>query len=169
MSTLVIGFICKDGALMASDSQVPTWSAAGPLRLTAPKIKQVGELPILWGGATNDLGFIQKVEERIEAVLRTRRPATLADLRPEVVAIVHHLRKEVLAHHRELYGERDIEATPAADLLFVEYTASSNRILCISKDGGDVWLDNFGYGAVGLGDSFAHKKLWSKKLGPRGC
>lgn len=116
-------------------------------------------MPILWGGATNDLGFIQKIEERLDFLITTTRPNSLSDLRPQLVQIIHDLRKEALISHRDLYGERDIESTPQADVLFVEYTASRGRILRISRDGSDVWLDDFGYGAVGIGDSFVHTLL----------
>ena len=164
MSTLVLGFICKDGALMASDGQVTTASSAGPMRLKAPKIKQINNMPILWGGATNDLGFIQKIEEHINTAVSTKKPNSLLELRPELVTIIHNLRREALARHRELYGERNIETTPQADVLFVEYRMNISRILIISKDGDDVWMDDFGYAAVGIGDSFAHTLLRGRAI-----
>lgn len=157
--TIVLGFIGKNGAVMASDGQVTTWSSAGPIRLRAPKIKQVGNLPILWGGATNDLGFIQKIEERLQLTLTTEKTSNLSELRPHLVKIVHALRKEALEAHRELYGPRGEEETPYADVLFAEYHDNIGRILRISRDGRDVWLDDFGYGAVGIGDSFAYTLL----------
>jgi 20S proteasome alpha/beta subunit len=162
--TIVLGFIGKDGALMASDGQVTTGSSAGPIRLRAPKIKQVGNLPILWGGAANDLGFIQKIEERIQVVVGTGRPSSLSELRPHLVKIVHGLRKEVLVAHRELYGSSGEERTPYADVLFVEYRENKGRILSVSRDGSDVWLDDFCYGAVGIGDSFAYTLLWGHNI-----
>lgn len=157
--TIVLGFIGKDGAVMASDGQVTTWTSAGPIRLRAPKIKQVGSLSILWGAASNDLGFVQKIEERIQVAVGTAKPGSLLELRPSLVKIVHGLRKEVLEAHRELYGSRGEEETPYADVLFVEYHNNKGRILRISRDGRDVWLDDFGYGAVGIGDSFAYTLL----------
>lgn len=162
--TIVLGFIGQDGALLASDGQVTTWSSAGPIRLRAPKIRQVGNLPILWGGATNDLGFVQKIEERIQVAVGTGRPSSLSELRPHLVKIVHGLRKEVLEAHRELYGSSGEERTPYADVLLVEYRESKGRILSISRDGSDVWLDDFGYGAVGIGDSFAYTLLWGHNI-----
>lgn len=144
---------------MASDGQVTAPSSGGPIRLEAPKIRRLGNLPILWGGATNDLGFIQKFDEAVKGALQLIKLGSLGELRPHLVAAMHELRRDVLTRHRELYGRDQEQVTARADLLFAEYGEGSGHLLSVGGDGGDVWLDDFGYGAVGVGDIFAHAAL----------
>lgn len=159
--TLVIALACNDGIVMASDSQVTVGSSGGPVRLTAVKIKPIGST-VLWG-ASGELGFVQKIEELIEQLPLERKEAGLDSLRPELIRISGTIRKETLDRHRAVHAG-DTRAAPSADCLYAEHRRGTCRILRITADGDDVWLEEFGYGASGIGDTFAYTILMNHDI-----
>jgi len=154
--TLVIALACNDGIVVASDSQVTAPSSGGPVRQTAVKIKPIGSTT-LWG-ASGHLGFVQKIEQLIDGLPSERKNADLDSLRAELINISGSIRKEALDRHRALHAG-DTGQAPLADCLYAQYRRGTPRILRIDPNGDDVWLEEFGYGASGIGDTFAYTIL----------
>lgn len=153
--TLIIALACKDGVILASDSQATTFSTGGPIRRTISKIKYLGQNK-LWA-ASGSVGMIQKLEAVFNSLPKEILNAPLSEhqLRQAIIQNAHALRAQELQRHRTLHGPgRDIEAG-MADLLIVEYQNGA-RIWHINPDCADEFLEEFGYGTSGSGDIFAH-------------
>lgn len=162
--TLIIVLACKDGLVMAADSQVTLLSSGGPVRQEAIKIKQVGQT-ILWAGS-GEVGFLQKIEKGLDALPNEMKKASLEKLKAHFVATIHTLRKEALDRRRELYGST--KGASGADVLFCGYSDNA-QILHISKDAQDEELQEFGYAASGIGDTFAYTLLRGKDIKNMSC
>lgn len=154
--TLIVGLACKNGIVMSSDGQATTGSAGGPVRQSVSKIKQIGERT-LWG-ASGTLGFIQDIENVLSNIPVELKNTELEQLREVISQNVHQLRKKVLEQHRDLHGP-SADGAPGADLLLVEYRNGKTRILHVDFDCNQEWLEEFGFGASGIGDTFAYTIL----------
>jgi len=160
MMTLVIALACRDGIVMASDGQATASSSAGPVKLQYIKIRQIGN-STLWAGA-GDIEFTQKVEKEIDNIPKELREAGIDKIRYQhLLAKVFGIRKSKLDRFRGLYGERgESRATPDV-LLIADYTGEAPRIIHVSPNVDDTELQEFGFGAIGIGDTFAHTILKS--------
>lgn len=161
--TLIVGLACKDGVILASDSQATTFSTGGPVRRTISKIKYLGDHK-LWS-ASGSVGMIQKIEAVFASLPKEILNASINEpqLRQNVLQNAHTLRAQELQRHRALYGQgRDMEAG-IADLLIVEYQGNP-RIWHINPDCADEFLEEFSYGTSGSGDIFAHTLLKNFKI-----
>lgn len=165
--TLILALACKDGIVMASDGQATLMSSGGPVRQRANKIKQIGQ-SILWAGS-GDVGFLQKIEKNVNELPSELKEAEFEKLKKFFINTVHVLRKEALESSTDLYGKEkgEREAT-SADLLFCDYGHVA-RILHITPDATDEELQDFGYGASGIGDTFAYTLLRGKELHDMSC
>lgn len=161
--TLIIALACKDGVIMASDSQATIGSTGGPVRSTISKIKHLRENK-LWA-ASGSLGMIQKLEEVFNRIPKEliNAPINEHQLRQVIIQNALTLRAQELQRHRALHGQgRDNEAG-MADLLIIEYQNSA-RIWHINHDCADEFLEEFGYGTSGIGDIFAHTLIKNYKI-----
>jgi len=161
--TLIIALACRDGVILASDSQATTFSTGGPIRRTISKIKRLGENK-LWA-ASGTGGMIQKIETVFNSLPMEilNAPLSESQLRQAILQSAHAIRVQELQRHRTLYGQgRDIEAG-VADLIIVEYQ-NGPRIWHINPDCMDEFLEDFGYGVSGSGDIFAHTLLKNHKI-----
>jgi len=161
--TLIIALACKDGVILASDSQATTFSMGGPVRRTISKIKHLGENK-LWA-ASGSVGMIQKLEAAFNGLQREiiNAPLSKPQLRQTIIQNAYTLRVQELQRHRTLYGQgRDIEAG-MADILIVEHQNGA-KIWHINPDCADEFLEEFGYGTSGSGDIFAHTLIKNYKV-----
>lgn len=162
--TLIIALACKDGLVMAADGQATLSSSGGPVRQEAVKIKQMGQA-VLWAGS-GEVGFLQKIEKGLDALPSEIKKADLEKLKPHLVGIIHRLRKEALDRRRDLYGST--KGASGADVLFCG-CSDSTQILHISADAKDEELQEFGYAASGIGDTFAYTLLRGKDIKCMSC
>ncbi len=161
--TLIVALACKDGVILTSDSQATTLSTGGPIRRTISKIKHLGDHK-LWS-ASGTVGMIQKIEAVFSDLPKEILNASLNEpqLRRTILENAHALRAQELQRHRALYGQgRDMEAG-VADPLIIEHQGNP-RIWHINPDCADEFLEEFGYGASGIGDIFAHTLLKNFKI-----
>ncbi len=153
--TLVIVLACKDGIVMASDGQVTTISSGGPIRQMGAKIKQIGQ-STLWSGS-GEVGFIQKVEKAIERFPFELKNAGIDEIKSQIIRVIHKIRKDALDLHTGLHGSE--KGASSADLLFADCKDGIPKILHVNADVKDTELQEFGYGATGIGDTFAYTIL----------
>jgi len=166
--TLVIALACKDGIVVASDGQATLNSSGGPVRQKAVKIKQIEKHPILWAGS-GEVGFLQKIEKGIKMLPAEIKKANFDKLQECLIRIVHELRKKALDHSTQLYGyQGGLKNASSADLLFCTY-ADTVKILHINQDAKDEELQEFGFGATGIGDTFAYTLLKGTDIPSMNC
>jgi len=65
--TLIVALACKDGVILASDSQATTFSTGGPVRRTISKIKYLGDHK-LWAASG-----IEDIRTPVENLVVLRR------------------------------------------------------------------------------------------------
>jgi 20S proteasome alpha/beta subunit len=150
--TLIIAIGCNNGIVMGSDS-----ASSDPITGTkqaVKKIQQLGELPVVFGGA-GDVGLIQKLEEELndleiprsakfKLTRRLVQEACLPDIR---AARDNHVPHDAAGYDRP----------PTAILLFGCIHNKSPHIFEIEADGRDTVYDqNFGFfNAIGSGKALA--------------
>lgn len=158
--TLIIACKCKDGIVIASDSQATLGSSAGPIKKKKlDKIFQISN-GILLGGA-GDILIIQKIRKQIDLIPQEIKDSGKLDQIKDILCneIVHQLRKSMLNKFRDLYGEvRGEKETPNANFILAGYSATGvPTIYLITNDGLDEEEDD--YCAIGIGDAFAQIML----------
>lgn len=151
--TLILALACKDGVVMSSDGQV----TIGLIRETARKIKQIEGTTVLWG-ASGTVGYIQKIEQIISRLPVEARAEGLEAIGPLLKNHLLELREDALKKHRRLYGSGSDGRAEGADLILVDFKESP-QILRINFDCNDERLEEFGFGASGIGHDFAHTLL----------
>jgi len=156
--TLIVALACKDGIVMASDSQATTPSSAGPIRCQMSKIEKLGNHK-LWA-ASGSLGIIQKISDAFISLPEESIDTSLNEpkLRQLILGMVHQIRLNELNRHRLLYGNNQDDKAQMADLIITEFVEGP-KIWHIDVDCRDEFLEKFGYGCSGVGDVFAHTLL----------
>jgi len=138
---------------MASDGQM----TIGLIRETLQKIKQIEGTTVLWG-ASGDVGYIQKIERIISRLPVEARAEGLEAICSILKNRILELRAEALNKHRRLYGPGSDERVGGADLIVADFKESP-QILHVNIDCDDERMDEFGFGATGIGHDFAHTLL----------
>jgi 20S proteasome alpha/beta subunit len=166
--TLIIAIKCKDGIVFASDGQATTFSSGGPIR---QKYKKIYKIEHLLFGASGTIGVIQRCKEEIarfgkrisEEGLNTLVEEKSPDGKVMYISIRDKIRQQILlinkyerVRHKEFHGNE--EEAPIANILITFYDKEEKkfRIWHILPDGGEEFLEELGYGCVGIGDTFAH-------------
>lgn len=149
-------YLCNTAA---SDGQMTTMSTGGPVKLSGTKIKQIGS-STLWSGS-GEVGPLQKIEKEIESLSSELKNAGIDKLRTTLIKkVIFPIRKDDLERHKALYGRETLERkTPHTDLLFADYKNGAPKILHIKPDVNDEELQEFGFGATGIGNTFAYTIL----------
>ena len=149
--TLIVAVGCTDGVVLASDSA--TTDTETGTKQPSQKIRQVRQLPILWGGS-GDVGLLQKIEESL----------TGADLAMHSVKRVRQDLKKLtaseLAESRQFhvpYPQPPFHQPPVAVLLFAFILQGRGWILEIERDGRDTMYDEGlgSFAAIGSGKPWA--------------
>jgi 20S proteasome alpha/beta subunit len=166
--TLVIAIKCKDGIVFASDGQATIFSSGGPIR---QKYKKIYKIENLLYGASGYIGVIQRCKEEIarfgkriseeglNTLIEERSPdgnVTYISIRDKIRQQIFLINKYEREMHKEFYGKE--EEAPIANILITFYDKEEKkfRIWHILPDGGEEFLEELGYGCVGIGDTFAH-------------
>lgn len=166
--TLVVALVCRDGIVMASDGQVTLQSSGGPVRQSAIKIKRFGQ-SILWSGS-GEVGFMQKIEKALDSLPSASKKSSIEEVRQKTIDIIYTLRHKALGRSRELHGrEEGSRKASFADTLFCSYEKGKPKIIHINADAQDEDLEEFGYAASGIGDTFAYTLLRGKDIKSLSC
>lgn len=158
--TLVIALACKDGVVMASDSLTYLGSTEPRVRQEITKISSLGS--ILWGGTTNDMGFVQMLQARFNGVLAERGDLGLVNLSQSLVVAQQQVQKDAIARHLDLYGrERQLPSYSHswAVTLFADFRNSAASLFMVGAECQLSWHQDFGYAAIGAGDNLAYVLL----------
>lgn len=155
--TLVIALACKDGIVMASDCQSTMPSSGTPVRQITRKIKKVAD-SILWGGSGH-VNFIQKIERGIDSLPRESRRSDIDNFIPAARGIIINIRREILEAMRLIHGANADNIASKAVTIFAGLSNGKPKIIAIDHDGNDIELQDYGYAAIGIGDTFAHTIL----------
>jgi 20S proteasome alpha/beta subunit len=181
--TLIIAIKCKDGVVFASDGQATSFSSGGPVRQKTKKIYQIGDILF---AAAGTVGVIQRcrdmfrdvfdkfseeiAREGINAIIEERTPdgkVKHISVRDKIRELVFLINKAERERHRAFYDKE--EGAPVADVLIAFYDKREEKfkIWHIAPDGGEEFLEEIGYGCIGIGDIFAHafiKDYYSSEL-----
>jgi len=166
--TLIVALVCKDGIVMASDGQVTLQSSGGPVRQSAIKIKRFGK-SILWSGSGR-VAFIQRIEKALDSLPSKSKQSSIEKLRQEIIDIIYELRRKALTRSIALYGgEEGKEKASYADTLFCGFEKGKPKIIHVTADAEDEDIEEFGYAASGIGDTFAYTLLRGKDVKSLSC
>lgn len=150
--TLIVALACSDGIVMGADS-----ASSDPMSGTKQpviKIQQVGNKPILFGGA-GDVGLIQKVMEALDNLTIPASPkfATIRQIIKQTC--LPEMKEAADTHIRHFLPGYD--SPPTAIFLFGCIHRKLPFILEIEADGRDTVYDkNLGYfHAIGSGKALA--------------
>jgi 20S proteasome alpha/beta subunit len=146
--TLVVALGCTDGVILAADSAMTDEQT----KQTAEKIKQLGNLPILYG-SSGDVGLLQKVEEELA---KYQPKSTPKRIRQELKKLVLPDLAESARLH-VAYPQYPFNRPPDCVLLIVGMHEGKPWILELEKDGRDtMYGDTFGnFAAIGSGKPLA--------------
>lgn len=155
--TLILALQCKNGMVLASDSQATFGTTGQEVKASVSKL-HTPWLNIAWGGAGH-VGLIQLVNNR----LRERFSQPNAFERKEIAEVRQKLSTTIAELLRPLISERYLRlpgAQPAtACFLFVGHVPQGPFILEVGQDLSDVEHQDIGYGAIGSGDIFPYFAL----------
>lgn len=151
--TLILALSCKDGVVMSSDGQM----TIGLIRETAQKINQIEGSTILWA-ASGAVGYIQKIAHIISRLPVEARAEGLEAVCFPLKHRILELRTDALNKHRRLYGSGSDERAEGADLILADFKESP-QVLHIDMDCDEERMEEFGFGASGIGHDFAHTLL----------
>lgn len=148
--TLVVAIGCTDGVVLAGDSAMTDTDS--DTKQPANKIKQIGNLPVLFG-FSGHVGLLQKVEER----LMTFQPkTTLKRTRQELKQLVLPELAESTKWHAP-YPQQGFHQPPACILLIAGVLDGQPWILELERDGSDQMFgpDMGSFAAIGSGKPWA--------------
>lgn len=149
--TLALAICCKDGIVLAADSQSTLSTQGQPTRQYTDKLYVLGGR-IAWAGS-GTVGAIQRVEPELVRhatdilVAFTRHHELGAQ---EVFRRVNAIQRRVAS---EVLG--DAATTGTSSYLFGGYGAVGQFLLEIAPDGVRQWCQKSGFTAIGSGDIFA--------------
>jgi 20S proteasome alpha/beta subunit len=149
--TLALAICCKDGIVLAADSQSTLSTQGQPTRQHTEKLYVLGGR-VAWAGS-GTVGAIQRVEpelarcagEVLSAFSRNHEQGAR-----EIFRRVNAVQKQVAS---EVIG--DPAATGGSSYLFGGYGAAGQFLLEVSDDGVRQWSERNGFTAIGSGDIFA--------------
>jgi proteasome beta subunit len=145
--TLVLAVRCREGAVLASDSQATSDAAGQPTRQPVRKLFAIGGR-IAWGAA-GSVGLQQRLCEALTAA--EDRVLVAADPRDALVETVIGVQQRALRDYVAHPGTRP----PDLACIFCWYDAGGGaRIFSIPRTGSDHQLHD-AHAAVGTGDIFA--------------
>jgi 20S proteasome alpha/beta subunit len=148
--TLALAVRCRDGIVVAADSQSTLLTAGQWTRLEADKLNVLGGR-IAWAGS-GQLGAVQRVELELEAHVREILAAFQVSHElgaREVFRRVNGVQKQVFA---EMVGD---PGAGGSSYLFAGYGAAGPFLLEIDADGGRQWSDRRSFAAIGSGAIYA--------------
>lgn len=154
--TVVLGLRCKEGLVLASDSQGTGQVSGGiPVKVHAEKVRKLDD-HIVWAG-TGAQGCDQRVElalsENLPALARTNPKATIA-------ARIHQLANQVQANSRQAFVQFAGDAQPESwGGIFCGWADDGPWIMEIDLNGG--WQFHDLVAATGSGHAFAHLAIGS--------
>jgi len=149
--TVIIGLLCADGGILASDSQGTDLEAYVRIEVVS-KLFPLGS-HIAWG-TSGPNGLQQVIKESLDEAARANWPAkALPQLRPTIINKIVGRQKEGLSNYVALPGTRP----PELEGIVCGHTAASCWLLEITRDGQQEQHNKFC--AVGSGKRHAYN-LW---------
>lgn len=148
--TLILAIGCEDGVVIGADSAAS--DAESSTQQLVPKIKQIGDQPILYGGS-GDAGLLQKVDESLCTInLKNNLKNTRRELKK---CILPELQESAREHVH--YPQPPFHQPPIAILLFVGVLENKPWIIEVERDNRDTFFGkDFGYFcAIGSGKPLA--------------
>jgi 20S proteasome alpha/beta subunit len=145
--TLVLAIRCREGVVLASDSQATSDAAGQPTRQPVRKLFEVGGR-IAWGAA-GSLGLQQALTERLAA--ERARVLAADDPRPALVDAVIPIQQRAL---RDFVPHPGAQPPDLACVFCWIEGSGAPRIFSVPRTGSDHQLHD-GHAAVGTGDIFA--------------
>jgi len=154
--TLILGINCRDGIIMAADSQMTMREIK---KTGVEKIKRCG--CCLWAGA-GDVSVIQKFEKQIESLPSEIKINGIMDNVVEnMQRIMHYVRKDYVERYLDIY--KNPQAAPFCEIIVCGYNAKQEpKISVISGNGDAVEFDD--YCSIGVGTPFAQVLLKTLSL-----
>lgn len=122
--TLALALVCKDGIVLAADSQ-ETFENLPLMRRDKhrPKIVKINDFIMMAGAGS--VSFLQQVEEELREYIATERvPSTegCLKLKGKLTIMVHGVRKNHLERMKDLYGDNvGLQAAPSGQLMIASY------------------------------------------------
>jgi 20S proteasome alpha/beta subunit len=147
--TLALALCCRDGIVLAADSQSTLSTQGQPTRHDTEKLYVLGGR-IVWAGS-GTVGAIQRVEPEL---------AEHADAILHAFSISHELGARAVFTHVNGVQKRiarevlDPDAA-GSSYLFGGYGAAGRFLLEVASDGVRQWSERSGFTAIGSGDIFA--------------
>ena len=154
--TLILGIICKDGIVMAADSQM----TMGVIKKTSvEKIKQCGFC--LWAGA-GDVSCIQTIEKNIGTLPAEVKTTGLMDNLVGIIQrMMHSQRKDYVERYVDIY--KNPAQIPLCEIMVCGYNSKrQSRITIVTGNGDSVEFDD--YCSIGVGTPFAQVLLKTLNL-----
>lgn len=157
--TLVVAVKCKDGVVMASDTQgVSMTSNNVAIKFTIKKTYRVGRNTIF--GASGALSLIQRAKEIFDAHAKELDAGITTKLRDQIIGEMFPMMQKAVERHRWYYNKADNEGAPIVDTIaLVRSPDKEYHIWHIAKDCNEEFLDDVGYATSGSGDVFMHTLL----------
>lgn len=150
--TLIVALRCKDGVVIASDSQATFTQLGQPAKMPTQKLFALGKYAA-WGTA-GDVGLQQKIADTLAAY-----PAP-GIWQNDVAEIREKFKEVVLPVMKKAWSEYIPAAqglpVPTAHIVAAGFTKQRPWILEIDPNGTDTLHDSFGFCAIGSGGLFAH-------------
>lgn len=148
--TLALAIRCRDGIVLAADSQSTLLTAGQWTRLDADKLNVLGGR-IAWAGS-GAIGAVQRVELELEA--HAREIVAAFEVSHELGA--REVFRRVNSVQKQVFTEAVGDPTNVgSSYLFAGYGASGPFLLEIDSDGGRQWSDRHSFAAIGSGAIYA--------------
>jgi len=157
--TLVLALACKDGLVVASDSQATFPMATQHVRLEEEKLFQLSSAPIVWGGS-GQIGMQQDIAIALRDLKKDDLKKSIEKLRFQLANKV----RPVLKQAKEQYIEIDPRVSrPVAHTLICGHTDGRFWILEIDPNGMVEQHEHRGFAAIGSAAEFAYYAYVSLK------
>ncbi|MDE1828338.1 MAG: hypothetical protein KGH65_04210 [Candidatus Micrarchaeota archaeon] len=155
--TLIINLNCKEGIVMASDSQAVALSSNSvPIKYDIQKIYKIGKHTLF--GASGAISLIQRTEEILQSFKAEFDKGLTTGLRERIKSELFPILKKASEDHKNYHHSAD--GMPTINILISTMDSNRNyRTWHIAKDCNDEFLEKVGYTASGNGDLFAYTLL----------
>lgn len=150
--TLILALACKDGVVVAADSQATFTGSTPQVRVPEQKLWQIRDAPVVFG-VSGQVGMAQKVKAELERIHFNVLAGPIAQSRPIFKNFVFKVLKDAAEHFVWI---DQTGGKPVCNTVIAGYTGDTPWILEINCNGLDEQHEHRGFLALGSGEAFAH-------------
>ncbi len=150
--TLILALVCKDGVVVAADSQGTTVTVGAAMRTEETKLYRLNTAPVVVGCA-GAVGVAQNIGTALLGMKKATYTKPISNSRSKFRTTISQVLK--LAEQNYVPIDKAV-GPPVCDTLIAGYTDGEAWLLEVNRNAGDEQHEQRGFCALGSGGPYAH-------------